>query len=128
MRRGNTTEYYQVLRAAYGLVQAPKLWNKMLNEWMLSQDFCVSDWDPCLYYRSHDNLRVIYWVDDGLIQGPQASVDAFKSAVFNTFKVTLGGPATWFLSMEVVRDRSNRTVLLKQPQKIAEILHYFWYD
>ena len=68
-----------------------------------------------------------HWVDDGLIQGPQDSVDAFKSAVSNAFKVTLGGPATCFLSMEIVRDQSNRTVLLKQPQKIAELAtHYFW--
>ncbi len=33
---------------------------------------------------------MIYFVDDGLVSGPRASIDAFNAAVSAAFNVTLG--------------------------------------
>jgi hypothetical protein len=125
VRGEHKTEYYKLLKSIYGLIQAPYDWQVMIRTWLFDHGFVVSDWEQCLFYNSTDTLWVIVWVDDTLTVGPRASVNKFNIAIASAFKVTLGGPATFFLSIEIVRDRVLRTTVLRQPQKIDEMLATF---
>ena len=69
------TEVCELLKSAYGLVNAPYLWYQELKESLLSLGFCMSPLDPCLFSlpsedgQTHGLLGV--HVDDGLCCGDQ---------------------------------------------------------
>ena len=67
------TEVGELLKSAYGLVNAPYLWYQELRECLLSLGFQVSPLDPCLFSLSdskgHVRGIVGMHVDDGLCCG-----------------------------------------------------------
>ena len=69
------TEVCELLKSAYGLVNAPFLWYTELKETLLSLGFCMSPLDPCLFVLQgvdgtvHGILGT--HVDDGLCGGDQ---------------------------------------------------------
>eukprot|EP00952_Eustigmatos_sp_NYUAD-ZCMA_P013142 52409-Eustigmatos_ZCMA.PRE.1 len=71
-------------------------------------------------------LVVALYVDDLLIAGPQrATVDHFKRAIADRFKMKDLGPVKWLLGMEIRRDRSKRTLEIVQTAYIDQVLERF---
>ena len=66
-------EICELLKSAYGLVNAPYLWYQELCETLLSLGFTISPLDPCLFVLADDHGRVHgavgMHVDDGLCFG-----------------------------------------------------------
>ena len=63
----------QLLRALYGLRQAPKLWYKNLEKTLLSFGLKKSTEEPCIF--SNDWLIVFFYVDDMVIAFRPADTD-----------------------------------------------------
>lgn len=117
-------------KSLYGLKQAGREWNSLLNEWLVNSKWkltrCRSDY--CLYYANTNGkvLLVGVYVDDLVITGNDpALIRTFKADIATRFKITDLGELKWILGMEVERDRKNRTLTLHQRKYINDILELF---
>ncbi len=72
-------------------------------------------------------LIVSVYVNDILIFGPRRSIDiaVLKKALNNTYKMTDLGLCSQYLGIEIVRNRTNRTVRITQSTYIKKILVRF---
>jgi len=107
----------KVLKSLYGLKQSPRNWNSVIDTWMKTYGFAISEADPCVYvYRTEGSvLIVILWVDDLIIAGSDTQcVSDFKQAISKRFQMKDLGALKWILGMEVTRDRSKRTLEITQ--------------
>ena len=117
-------------KSLYGLKQAGREWNSLLNEWLVTSKWkltrCRSDY--CLYYANRGGKVLIVgcYVDDLVITGncPKLIRD-FKADIGSRFKITDMGELKWILGMEVERDRKKRTLTLHQRKYINDILELF---
>jgi hypothetical protein len=74
--QGNQRSAARVRKGIYGLKPSPRLWNKILSDYMLSLGFTVSSSDSCLYSRLTDgqSVYVTVFVDDLVIIGSTLEV------------------------------------------------------
>jgi len=112
-------------KSLYGLRQAPREWNTMLQSWLLSNGFQQSSVDRCLFFIP-GVIWVVVWVDDFAVMAKEKAVSAkFKQDISNRFAVHDLGPLRHFLGLEVVRDRENRSLSLFATSHIDEALARF---
>ena len=73
-------EICELLKSAYGLVNAPYLWYQELKESLLQLNFVMSPMDPCLFVLANDTNYVHgaigVHVDDGLCAGDAVFAEA----------------------------------------------------
>ena len=55
-------------------------------------------------------------------------ISALKARVGETYAIEDRGPASYFLGVEIVRDRPNRRLYITQRNYISEVLKHFNYD
>ncbi len=66
------------------------------------------------------------YVDDITVTGTNSAKIAWtKAELKKHFKLRDMGPVDFFLGIQVIRDRPNRTIQLSQRQAIVDILHKF---
>ena len=115
-------------RALYGLRQAPRAWNKRLDEELSAHSFTASTADPSLYVY-HDNNGSTYllvYVDDILIAAKTlSSVTKVKKQLMEAFDARDLGEAKFFLGMTIERDRSKRTIKLCQERAVTDLIAKF---
>jgi hypothetical protein len=64
-------------------------------------------------------------VDDNLIiSNNSKALDEFKRAMHDKYKIVDKGPVEYYLGVEISRDRSKRTLTIKQSKFIREILKH----
>jgi hypothetical protein len=112
-------------KALYGLKQAPRSWHQRLDAELRDIGFNPSSADPGLYiYTGKDYLAyLLIYVDDILIAAQDvATVNSVKATLMSIFDARDLGEATFFLGMNILRDRDNRTLKLSQETLTAAIL------
>ena len=62
-------------KSLYGLRQSGKLWYLYLKEALLELNFKTAVFDPCLFIKPEDKIRIVTYVDDCLVSGPQEKVE-----------------------------------------------------
>ena len=76
------SEIVELLKSAYGLVNAPYLWYQELREQLLTLGFCLSPLDPCLFALTGKEGQVHgligMHVDDGLCCGDMTFLKALN--------------------------------------------------
>ena len=90
-------------KSLYGLKQSSKMWNNMLNKFLLENNFTRSMVDHCLYvYRQNgDHIILVIWVDDILIcANNQSAMDSIKLKLKCNFKVKELGKVSNFLGIQ----------------------------
>ncbi|KAL2497738.1 cysteine-rich RLK (RECEPTOR-like protein kinase) 8 [Abeliophyllum distichum] len=117
-------------KSLYGLKQSPRQWNKRFDTFMLSLGFNRSEFDHCLYFKSKlpSNALVFLqlYVDDMLIIGSCVdSINDIKAALSSEFEMKDLGNAKKILGMDIIRERYNSTLMLKQETCIMKILKKF---
>ena len=115
-------------KSLYGLKQSPRNWNQVVDKWFKTYGLIPSKSDPCLYVKRKDGdiLIVVLYVDDLIIAGNnRALVDQFKLAMANRFQMKDIGALKWILGMEVIRDRKQRTLQIKQTAYIDQMIVRF---
>jgi len=115
-------------RSLYGLKQSPRLWYHRFNSFMLSSGYTRLTIEPNIYIRhtSHHFLIVALYVDDiPLIASDLTLLQKAKFELSSVFRMTDLGPLTYFLGIQVTRDRTLGTVTLSQSKFVTEILEKY---
>lgn len=94
-------------KGLYGLKQSPRLWQKRLTDYLLSIGFTQSQFDACIFAK--ENVMVAVYVDDILVTGATThDIETFKADMTREFEMTDGGPATFFLGIQIKTVRGPR--------------------
>ncbi|KAK9054827.1 hypothetical protein SSX86_025906 [Deinandra increscens subsp. villosa] len=116
-------------RSLYGLKQSPRQWYKRFDSYIISQGFCRSLYDPCVYYKEYDEHEYVYlllYVDDMLIAcKSQSELQNTKKLLGAEFDMKEMGEAKKIIGMEIIRDRQARSLKLVQSGYIKKILKTF---
>ena len=118
---------WKLNRAIYGLKQAASAWHKKLQKALSGEHFRISDADPCLYIYGppDDRVYTIVHVDDCLIFGKAPAVQKVKTIIASLFEVTDIGPATYFLGLQISREREMHMLCLGQRKYTEDVLSRF---
>jgi len=91
--------------------------------------FVPSSADACLYVKTYpngDKVIVVLYVDDLIVAGSSLdAVNGFKADMMKQYKMKDLGELRWILGMEVIRDRKEGTLTIRQPAYIEQLLDRF---
>ena len=91
-------------KALYGLKQSPRQWNETLHEFLISQNFQVSNADQCLYNKTVNGtlITVVIYVEDIIISSSDLEeIEKVKSVLSQRFKIRDLGATRKFLGFEI---------------------------
>ncbi|KAL2886178.1 reverse transcriptase family protein [Ceratocystis lukuohia] len=120
------TDIWELLKALYGLKQSPYLWYQHLTNTLLDIGLVPVNGCNCLYKDPNGTLLVMYYVDD-LIYAATATDElrAFERKISKIYETNFLGPASWFLGVRILRDRSQRKLWLVQDAYIKRLITKF---
>jgi Reverse transcriptase (RNA-dependent DNA polymerase) len=111
-----------LFRALYGLKQSPRVWYETLYEFLITIGFIQTHADHSIFIHPNGIIIAVY-VDDLQIFGPSIEDICFlKKQLTNRFKMTDLGPASYYLGIQITRDRERRSICLSQEAYIARVL------
>ena len=85
--------------------------------------------DSAVYVNLKKRTFIITFVDNCLMIGPDKHyISALKAKVGKTYAIEDRGPASYFLGVEIVRDRPNRRLYITQRNYISKVLKHFNYN
>jgi hypothetical protein len=118
---------WKLLKAIYGLKQAGRQWNKMLDDflWKEGFNFVRSEADYSLYVLCKDDKTIwlLVYVDDMLLASNcRAFLNGFKLEMSKRFKMKDLGEARHFLGMHITRDRPKKLLTINQSSFLKQIL------
>ncbi|TPX30907.1 DNA-directed DNA polymerase [Synchytrium endobioticum] len=111
-------------KAIYGLKQAGREWNNMMDHRLKEIGFTPLVMDPTVYQLLENNevLYLILYVDDILIASrSRSSMERVKEMLRAIVRLKDLGPVKTFIGIEVNRDRSKRVIGLGQSRYIENI-------
>ena len=77
--------YFRLITPMYGQRSAPRRWEDTLAPWLESQGFTRGKNEPSVFYRPSDDMSILVYVDDLLVDGDDASVRHFFTQLANEF-------------------------------------------
>ena len=113
-------------KSLYGLKQAGRRWNILLNDMLLSWGFVKSSTDPCLYSRRNGDewVHLAIWVDDIFAvcsdscittRGESKLWDELVENLVKAFeKVTNNGNLSWALGLEFLQQEQGISITCDQ--------------
>jgi hypothetical protein len=119
---------WQLLKALYGLRQAPNVWNKDFDKTMVDLGFMRLKTDTSLYVRTNDGnpIYVLVYVDDLIITTQKLSdMNSFKDELKQRYELKDFKDLEFVLGMLWIRDRKNRRSVLSQGRFAADVLERF---
>ena len=108
---GGSSMVCHLHKSLYGLRQAPRAWHARLKTELESMGFTASEADPGLYTANFKDGKVfiLVYVDDILVVGKTMdSINHVKSKLEGVFDVRDLGEASYFLSINIIRDRPSK--------------------
>ena len=124
---GNPDIACKLNKALYGLKQASRAWHHTLKAELESLGFAESTADPGLFIKpgTHPVYLLIY-VDDILVAtSDTALLISTKTQIANAFDSRDLGPASFFLGIDITRDRTTKTIKLSQTRHTTDLLSKF---
>ena len=115
-------------KGIYGLKQAGRQWNKMLDKTMLKHGFKRIPADHCLYMRITSrgkSIIVVHTDDMAAAASTPAKMESIIHDLRSTFDIMDLGEIKWMLGIEISQNRENRTVSLCQSTYIERIVKRF---
>lgn len=129
---GQEDQVCRLLKSIYGLKQASRAWNKKFHDFILKFGLTQSHADPCVYFRHRREGEVdeeftvlIIYVDDGIIFSNQKHILTDILEHLKTVFEIRSFPADRFVGVDIIRDRSLRTIHISQPDYISKIVEKF---
>nr|GEZ64522.1 ribonuclease H-like domain, reverse transcriptase, RNA-dependent DNA polymerase [Tanacetum cinerariifolium] len=122
-KKGNDGKVYRLIKALYGLRQAPRAWNIKLDNTLKSLDFKKCALEQAIYMKaSKDSLLLVgVYVDDLIITGtPKREIDKFKAQMEEKFEMSDLGLLAYYLGIEVTQN--NGDISIKQSAYANKIL------
>ena len=126
-------EVCRLLKGLYGLKQSPRMWYKVIHDFLVSLGFQKLQADHSVFmtknspFTSANGLIVLVYVDDIKIIGSRAAVDSLKQQLCSKFEMTDLGPISYYLGMTVTRNRKLKTITIQQHSYLKRVLQTFHY-
>ncbi|GFR51225.1 hypothetical protein Agub_g13600 [Astrephomene gubernaculifera] len=120
---GDDSMKCRLLKALYGLKQAPLAWHDKLKSELEKLGFKQSAADPALFLRDDmgGEIDLLMHVDDLLLAAPNVTtMKQVKLEIGQCFDVRDLGEASYYLGMEIRRNRSMRELTLTQERMARE--------
>nr|GEY14589.1 hypothetical protein [Tanacetum cinerariifolium] len=117
---------YKVVKALYGLHQAPKAWYETLANYLLENSFQRGMIYQTLFIKKQkgDILLVQVYVDDIIFGSTNKELcTAFKKLMKDKFQMSFMGELTFFLGLQVKQKEDG--VFISQDKYVAKILRKF---
>ncbi|GJT41590.1 putative ribonuclease H-like domain-containing protein [Tanacetum coccineum] len=117
---------YKVVKALYGLHQAPKSWYATLSTFLLKTGYRRGTIDKTLFIKKdkHDIILVQVYVDDIIFGSTKKSwCDEFEALMQSRFQMSSMGELTFFLGLQVKQKEDG--IFISQDKYVAEILKKF---
>ncbi|GKC42974.1 putative ribonuclease H-like domain-containing protein, partial [Tanacetum coccineum] len=117
---------YKVVKALYGLHQAPRAWYATLSTFLLKNGYRRGTIDKTLFIKKdkHDIILVQVYVDDIIFGSTKKSwCDEFEVLMKNRFQMSSMGELTFFLGLQV--KQKEDVIFISQDKYVAEILKKF---
>jgi hypothetical protein len=124
----NSQEVVRLARTIYGLKQSSRKWYEKLTSSLATLGIHPLNSDHAVYrlVRSNDLALLAIHIDDSTITGNSpALIDEIQDEISRIFNITMLGPISWLLGMEVNRNREKGTLALSQTTYIDSLLRKF---
>nr|GEU35818.1 hypothetical protein [Tanacetum cinerariifolium] len=117
---------YKVVKALYGLHQAPTAWYETLATYLLENGFQRGTIDQRLFIKKHkgDILLVQIYVDDIIFGATNKDLcKSFEKLMIDKFQMSSMGELTFFLGLQVKKKKDG--IFISQDKYVAKILRKF---
>ena len=117
---------YKVIKALYGLHQAPRAWYERLSNFLLQHGYRRGAIDKTLFIKrdKKDIMLVQVYVDDIIFGATKKSmVKEFEDLMQKEFQMSSMGELTFFLGLQVRQTRDG--IFINQEKYVADILKRF---
>ncbi|GJZ53872.1 putative ribonuclease H-like domain-containing protein [Tanacetum coccineum] len=117
---------YRVVKALYGLHQAPRAWYERLSTFLLKHRYRRGAIDKTLFIKKdrRDIMLVQVYVDDIIFGSTKSSmVKDFEDLMQKEFKMSSMGELTFFLGLQVKQTTAG--IFLSQDKYVKDILNKF---
>ncbi|GJS53626.1 putative ribonuclease H-like domain-containing protein [Tanacetum coccineum] len=117
---------YRVVKALYGLHQAPRAWYERLSTFLLKHGYRRGAIDKTLFIKKdrRDIMLVQVYVDDIIFGSTKPSmVKDFEDLMQKEFKMSSMGELTFFLGLQV--KQTSAGIFLSQDKYVKDILNKF---
>nr|GEU88050.1 ribonuclease H-like domain-containing protein [Tanacetum cinerariifolium] len=117
---------YKVVKALYGLHQAPKAWYETLASYLLKNGFQKGKIDQTLFIKKQkgDILLVQVYVNDIIFGSTNKDLcKAFEKLMKDKFQMSSIGELTFFLGLQVKQKPDG--IFISQDKYVADILRKF---
>ncbi|GJX10082.1 retrovirus-related pol polyprotein from transposon TNT 1-94, partial [Tanacetum coccineum] len=119
---------YKVVKALYGLHQAPRAWYETLANYLIGNGFKRGKIDQTLFIKKQkgDILLVQVYVDDIIFGSTNKDLcTGFEKLTKDKFQISSMGELTFFLGLQVKQKKDG--IFISQDKYVAEILKKFNY-
>ncbi|GKC22507.1 putative ribonuclease H-like domain-containing protein [Tanacetum coccineum] len=123
---GHPKKVYKVVKALYGLHQAPRVWYATLSTFLEKHGYKRGTIDKTLFIKrdKKDIMLVQVYVDDIIFGSTKKSwCDEFEALMKSRFQMSSMGELTFFLGLQVKQNKSG--IFISQGKYVAEILKKF---
>ncbi|GKA77746.1 putative ribonuclease H-like domain-containing protein, partial [Tanacetum coccineum] len=120
---------FKVVKALYGLHQAPRAWYETLANYLLSNGFKRGKIHQALFIKKQkgDILLVQVYVDDIIFGSTNKELcTGFEKLMKDKFQMSSMGELTFFLGLQVQQKEDG--IFISQDKYVAEILKKFNYS
>ncbi|GJV08648.1 putative ribonuclease H-like domain-containing protein [Tanacetum coccineum] len=117
---------YKVVKALYGLHQAPRAWYETLSSFLLENGFRRGTIDKTLFIKKNksDIMLVQVYVDDIIFGSTKKSMcTAFEEVMHKRFQMSSMGELAFFLGLQVKQQPDG--IFISQDKYVADILKKF---
>ncbi|GKE38136.1 putative ribonuclease H-like domain-containing protein [Tanacetum coccineum] len=117
---------YKVVKALYGLHQAPRAWYATLSTFLEKHGYKRGTINKTLFIRRNkkDIMLVQVYVDDIIFGSTNKSwCDEFEALMQSRFQMSSMGELTFFLGLQVKQNKGG--IFISQDKYVAEILKKF---
>nr|GEW23799.1 putative ribonuclease H-like domain-containing protein [Tanacetum cinerariifolium] len=122
----NPDKVYKVVKALYGLHQAPRAWYETLATYLLENRFQRGTIDQTLFIKKQqkDILLVQIYVDDIIFGATnKALCQSFEKLMKDKFQMSSMGELTFFLGLQLKQKKDG--IFISQDKYVADILRKF---
>ncbi|GJS90722.1 putative ribonuclease H-like domain-containing protein [Tanacetum coccineum] len=120
------TKVYKVVKALYGLHQAPRAWYATLSSFLEKHGYKRGTIDKTLFIRRNkkDIMLVQVYVDDIIFGSTNKSWCAdFEALMQSRFQMSSMGELTFFLGLQVKQNKDG--IFISQDKYVADMLKKF---
>ncbi|GJV54280.1 putative ribonuclease H-like domain-containing protein [Tanacetum coccineum] len=120
---------YKVVKAMYGLHQAPKAWYGTFSKYLLDNVFQRGTIDQTLFIRKHKRqfFLIQVYVDDIIFASSNPNLcREFETLMHDKFKISAIRELNFFLGLQVLQKKDG--IFLSQDKYVVDILNKFGFS